>query len=56
MELKFIHVRVDPQMNGLIGGVGGPIMPIVRYFWFMYIYKYSLKSCENSNTVLYIKQ
>ena len=28
---------VDPRMNGLTRGVGGPVMPIVRYFRIMCI-------------------
>jgi hypothetical protein len=31
---------VDPRMNGLIAGVGGPVMPIVRYFRIMCVYVY----------------
>jgi hypothetical protein len=40
---------IDPQMNGLIGGAGGPIMPIVWYFRITNF----LKGCQKSNTVLY---
>jgi hypothetical protein len=36
---KELHIyTVDPRMNGLIGGVGGPIMPIVRYLRIMCTY------------------
>ena len=31
--VRLVYVTaVDPRINGLIRGVGGPIMPIVRYF------------------------
>jgi hypothetical protein len=32
----FCSCTVDPRTNGLIVGVGGPIMPIVRYFRIIY--------------------
>jgi hypothetical protein len=38
-EIFILHV-VDPRMNGLIWGVCGPIMPIVRYFGIMYVCMY----------------
>jgi hypothetical protein len=34
---KLRQITVDPRMNRLIGGVGGPIMPIVRYYRIVYI-------------------
>jgi hypothetical protein len=37
-----VQYIVDPPMNGLTGGVGNSIMPIVHYIQIMYIY--SLKS------------
>jgi hypothetical protein len=30
-QKRFITTAVDPRMNGLVGRVGGPIMPSVRY-------------------------
>ena len=41
----------DHLMNGLIGRVGSPIMTTDQYFKIIYVY--NLKSCQNSNTVLY---
>jgi acyl-CoA reductase-like NAD-dependent aldehyde dehydrogenase len=43
-DMSYVQVTVvctvDPGMNGLKEGVGGPIMPIVRYFQIVYIYIY----------------
>jgi hypothetical protein len=53
MTFRYI---VDPRMKRLIGGMGSPIIPIVRYFriMYVYIYIYRLKSRPNRYTVLYI--
>jgi hypothetical protein len=45
-------------MNGLTGGVGGPIMPIVRYFRIMciyiYIYIYTNMSLKRKYSAVYV--
>jgi hypothetical protein len=50
---EVLTLTVDPRMKELIEGVGGPVMPIVRYLriMYMYIYIYSLEIRQTIITV-----